>query len=50
VSLRCFLYVVNKFRSSEPTLLSLNISVRGSPTNLFTPKLEVSFALLPFFL
>lgn len=42
VSLGRLLYIIGEFGGTEPTLLSLNFTILGGPSNLFAKQFKVS--------
>lgn len=47
MALGSFLHVINEFGSTKPTLLSFDLTVGRSPTNLAAEKLEITLRSLP---
>ena len=48
VSLGRLLYIIGEFGGTEPTLLSLNFTILGGPSNLFAKQFKVSLWSLPY--
>jgi hypothetical protein len=50
MSFRCFLDIINKFRSTKPTLLAFDIPILGIPSDFAAKDFKVVLGLTHFFL